>query len=154
MPNKFQKSNPKSLNFLVLSFVWFAAAGVLILPLATHAQTFQILPTCNPVPGSSTSCGVQHLLELLVNIYNFMLGLAALVALLFIIWGGLRMLYFSYLEDSSSELAAAKLTVRRAVAGFAIVALAYLIVSTTLALVGIDTTTPVGKLLIDFGLLQ
>lgn len=144
MPNKFQEINTQGLKLLALSFAWFLAVGFLVLPLSTHAQI---------IPCSGLDCKVDDLFEILVNIYNFLLGLAALVAMLFIVWGGTRMIYFSYMEDSASELSAAKLTVRRAVAGFVVIAMAYLLVSTALAVLGIDKTTPVGELLTRFGLL-
>lgn len=130
-----------------------------------------ILPVCNPVPGQEESeclaqctdscsttgecitrctakcqnpCGVDDLLALPVNIYNYLLGLAALVAMLFIVWGGMRMFYFGYMEDSASELEAAKLTVRRAIGGFVIIATAYLLVATLLYLLGLDRGTEGG----------
>jgi hypothetical protein len=141
VPNKFQNLNPKG-----LIVVWFLVIGFLVLPAATHAQAVQL------VPCSGINCTVDDLLRLLVNVYNFLLGFAALAAMLFIVWGGLRMLYFSFLEDSAHELASAKLTVRRAVAGFVIIALAYLIVNTVLSMLGLATGTEIYRLLQQFGL--
>lgn len=111
------------------------------LPLTAYAQ---LLPACNPVPGQPDSCEVADLFALLVNIYNYLLGLAALVAMLFIVWGGMRMFYFGYMEDSASELEAAKFTVRRAIGGFVIIATAYLLVATLLYLLGLDRGTEGG----------
>ncbi len=126
---------------------WSLVIGVSILPFTANAQA----PL---VPCTGLNCTVDHLFQLLVNVYNFLLSLAALVAMLFIIWGGLRMLYFSYLEDSAGELSDAKLTVRRAIGGFVIIALAYLLVNTTLTLLGVDKGGPIGTLLKGVGLLQ
>lgn len=82
------------------------------------------------VPCSGLNCTVNDLLKLLVNIYNFLLGLAAMVALFMIIFSGIRMFYFGFVEDSSSELEAAKLGLTRAITGLVIVAVAYLVVNT------------------------
>ena len=123
---------------------WLLVIGIFFVPITAHAQL---------VPCSGINCTVTDLLKLPVNVYNFLLGFAALIALLFIIWGGLRMLFFSYLEDSASELAAAKLTVRRALAGFALIALSYLIVNTALSMLGVKTG-PVYELLKTYGLIQ
>jgi uncharacterized membrane protein len=118
------------------------------IPLAADAQVPLV-----PCTGlGSNPCTVNHLFQLLIGVYNFLLGLAALVAMLFIIWGGLRMLYFSYLEDSAHELESAKYTIRRAIGGFVIIALAYLLVNTTLTLLGV-TSGPVYDLLHDFNLI-
>lgn len=120
--------------------------SLLITPPTAHAA---IVP-CTGL--GSDPCTVNDLFELLIGIYNFLLGLAALVAMLFIVWGGVRMLYFSYLEDSASELESAKLTVRRAVGGFVIIALAYLVVNAVLTMLGVSQTSEVGKWLIQLGL--
>ncbi|MAF81150.1 hypothetical protein CL628_04020 [bacterium] len=108
-------------------------AFLLAVPLTTHAQ---LLPDCDPLPSATNACSVGDLLGLIVNVYNFLIGAAALVAVLFLIWGGARMLYWGFLEDSASELAAAKLTARRSLGGFIIVLLAYLLVNTTIGLLG------------------
>jgi hypothetical protein len=126
--------------------VFFILYSIFCIPFFVHAQA----PL---VPCSGLNCTVDHLFQLLVNVYNFLLGLAALVAMLFIVWGGLRMLYFSYLEDSAHELESAKLTVRRAIGGFVIIALAYLLVSTTLNLLGVAKSGPIYELLHRFGLI-
>ena len=81
-------------------------------------------------------CGLSDLLEIPVKIYNWLLGLAALVALAFLLIGAGRMTYWGYMEDSSAQLEAAKYTVRRTLAGFAIILLAYVIVNTLIILLG------------------
>lgn len=129
----------------------FLISIFLISALSAHAA---IIPPCDPMPETPTSCGVNDLLKLLVNIYNFLLGLAGLVAMLFIVFGGVRMLYFSYLENQASELEAAKLTVSRAIGGLVIIALAYLLVNTALTMLGVARNSQVGELLIEWGLLQ
>lgn len=143
----------------IRGLVFLLLAACFLLPVST--QAVQILPHCDPIPRGPGDpptglppCGVDTLLQLVVNIYNWLLGLAALVAMLFIIFGGVRMLYYSYLEDSSSELESAKFTVRRAIGGFVIIALSYLLVGTTLAMLGVSPDTQLGKILVDLGLLK
>src|SRR3989344_7012251 len=115
----------KSIPYLLL--------GILVLMLGLPAQA-AIVPDCNPVPGYDDSCTVGHLFQLLVNIYNFLLGMAAIVTLLFLIYSGIRMFYFSFLEDSAGELSAAKLGITRAITGLVLVAIAYLLVNTVVFL--------------------
>lgn len=103
------------------------------------AQAAGLLPDCNPLPGQGDSCGVTHLFELAVNIYNFALGLAALVAFLFIILGGVRMLV-AYYGEGEQNVSAAKATLRNGIVGFVIVLAAFLIVQTLLNLIGVTDT--------------
>ena len=103
-------------------------------------------------------CGANHIVALIVNIYNWLLGLAALVGVLMIIWAGIQMILVSVFEVSPNELMAtplesAKLTLLRAVIGLIIIFLAYIIVNTALALLGVDASSAVGELLSDYGLL-
>jgi hypothetical protein len=147
-----QRRTGKVLNILVL--FGFCVLQFGFLPLAADAQ---IVPPCDPVPGRSApadTCGVEHLIQLLVNIYNFLLGLAGLMTLLFIVFGGARMLFFSYWEDSAAELQAAQQTVTRAVFGFMIIAMAYLLVNTALLMLGLDRSSKVFELLVKFGLFK
>jgi len=58
------------------------------------------------------------------------LGMAAIVTLLFLVYSGIRMLYFSFLEDSAGELSAAKLGITRAITGLVLVGISYLVVNT------------------------
>lgn len=120
--------------------VWLglvAVLGVGLVPAVAGAKAItQIVPGCNPIPGRSGSCGIQHLFELVQNVYNIMLGLAGLVAVLFIVWAGIRMILYWVSEKPEEELTSAKLTLRRAVTGLVIIAVAYLAVSFVLAIFG------------------
>ncbi len=113
-----------------------------------------ILPNCDPIPGNLPpkirSCGVEDLFQLLINIYNFLLGLAGLVLLLMIIWGGVKMILFSFGVSGSTEkdVKSPKQTITQAIIGFVIIAMAYLIVNTLVfTLLGVDGGGEVGKLL-------
>jgi hypothetical protein len=131
----------------------FSSAIILAsLMLPAWAQA-QILPSCDPIPKPAPAvagkdfCGVEDLFQLLINIYNFLLGIAGLLLLLMLIWGGVRMLIFYISETPDKDLEAAKYTVRRAITGFVIIAMAYLIVNTVLVLLGFNDGSEVGKLL-------
>jgi hypothetical protein len=113
-----------------------------------------IVPDCNPVPGSDKSCGVDDIFQLLVNVYNFLLGMAAIVAMIAIIISGVLMLTYHYFENPDQVLQGAKLTLTRAVFGLAIVIMAYLIVNTLLLALGVNAGGKLGQLLIRWGLLQ
>lgn len=121
-------------KILLLSLV--TSYGLLVPLVLVHAA---IVPACNPIPNQEGSCGVRHLFQLLVNIYNFLLGLAAFVAIIMIVGAGIYMLIFHYLEQPESHLENARYMFSRAVTGFVLVAVAYLIVNTLIVLL---TGTP------------
>jgi hypothetical protein len=83
------------------------------------------------VPCKGLNCTVGDLVKLLVNIYNYLLGLAGLVALFFIILSGVKRMYFGFVEDSASHLEEAKKGLTQAVTGLILVATAYLILSSS-----------------------
>lgn len=85
------------------------------------------------VPCKGLGCTVDDLFKMFIRIYNFLLGAAALVAMLFVIVGGIRMFF---LAASESELENAKHTVKYAIVGFVIIACAYLIVNTLIFVLG------------------
>lgn len=119
----------------------FGLLLLLLMPLGAQAA---LLPNCDPLPGEGrlrpgADCGVEHLFELIVNVYNFALGLAALVAFLFIVIGGVRML-IAYYGDGEGNVRDAKATLRNGIVGFVIVLAAYLIVQTLLTFLGVSST--------------
>lgn len=113
-----------------------------------------IIPTCNPLPGNPTSCGVNDLFQLLVNIYNFLLGMLAFVAVLFIVFYGVRMIIHYISETPEQDLKDAKLGLTRAIWGIVLIAVAWLIVNTLLVVLGVSTEPgSVGALLKTWGFL-
>lgn len=118
-----------------------------VLPLPVFAVGF--LP-CNPLAGDP--CMVQDLIILAVNIYNWLLGMAALVAVLTIIVAGLGMLTHSFFEQPEQVLTSSKHGLTRGITGFVIIACAYLIINIMLTALGVDTSTFVGGLLQTYGL--
>ncbi len=87
------------------------------------------------VPCTGLDCTFESIMELFANIFNWLIGLAGLVAMGFIVWAAARMLYWSFLEDAEAELVSAKRTLTRAIVGFVIVAAAWVIVNTVITIV-------------------
>lgn len=85
------------------------------------------------VPCEGLNCTVDHLFILFVMIYNFLLAATALVAMLFVVVGGIRMFFVA---ASASEMESAKKTVQNAIIGLVIIAGAYLIVNTLIDVLG------------------
>lgn len=107
-------------------------AQAAIVPCAPEATTTEsTLPGGTPttVPAIANQCTVNKLLEVPVNIFNFLLDGAAIVLLLIIVWAGVRMAFYWFNEQPEQELMAAKLTLTRGIFGFTVVALAILIVN-------------------------
>lgn len=88
------------------------------------------------VPCQGLKCEFDDFLRLFVNIFKLLMGLAAIVAALVIVWAGARLASWGFLEQPESELAQAKDTFKRALFGFAVVALAYLLVNTLVIVLG------------------
>jgi hypothetical protein len=142
---------------------FFVFLSLLLLPGFAEAQ---IIPRCsstglpsNPalscaqiLQDPTATCGVCHIFALLISIFNFLLGLAAILLLLFAIIAGARMIIFQFSEQPESELVNARLTLTRAIFGFAIIAGAMIIVNTVLFVIGLNSATPIGSLLCSFGL--
>ena len=101
-----------------------------MLPIVSYAQDG--LVKCGN-PGGKP-CELKDLSDLLIGIYNFLLGMAGLVAFVFLIVGGIRMFLYSVDEE---HLAAGKKTIMHALIGLAIIAMAYLIVNTLLVVLGV-----------------
>jgi len=101
-----------------------------------HAQGNTGIVKCGPQPGQ-TLCELKDLFELLIGIYNFLLGMAGIVALGFLIYGGIQMLLFSVDEE---KLKSGKSTVTQALIGLVVILLAYIVVNTLLLALGVTDT--------------
>jgi len=138
--------------------VLFLLFGLLV-PLPAYQQV-PFVQCSDPVrlPGETGAlphvlgCTLENLLAVPVRIYNFLLGLAAVVLLLVIIWAGLRMILFHLSDMPEGELANAKLTLTRGIFGFLIIAAAYLIVNLLLYLLCLDRYSYVAMELSRFGI--
>lgn len=105
------------------------------------------------VPCEGLSCTLSDLLEVPVNIFNFLLGMAAVVLLAVIIWAGMRMILYHASEMPEQELTAAKMTLTRGIMGFLIIAFSYVLVNLLLyTLLGLDEDSAVADILKSFGL--
>ena len=127
---------------LVKKVLALLLAGLVFLtPVGVSAQDG--LVPCGPDGGGSSEnvsgCEIGDLFDLIRAIYNWLLGLAAVVAMLLLVFGGVRLMWYSWFAESpEEELASAKLTIRRALAGLAIIAVAYLLVFTLLTVLGVE----------------
>lgn len=112
---------------------FFSSLITFAFPLIAFAQEKGLVP-CGPKNQQGNECTLQDLFGLFVGIYNFLLGMAGIVAFAFLIYGGIRMFLYSVDEE---QLAAGKKTVIEALIGLAVVALAYVIVNTLLSALGV-----------------
>lgn len=113
---------------------------VLLLPVIVFAS---IVP-CSGVPTEDengdvvAACTPDNFFDLLVNIFNIILGFLGFGAMLMIVWSGLRMIMANIGGSSQQELQEAKSTLTNAVIGFTIVAASFIIVNTLLAILGVN----------------
>ena len=124
---KIFKYIPVAINAVLILFV----VGLVFMPaLRVYAANQSGFVQCEGL-----HCTFQDLCDTFVKIYDWLLGMAGLVAILFIIYGGVRMIWFSYFAEfpnQEEELASGKITITRAIFGLVIVAVAYLLVHTLL----------------------
>ncbi len=107
--------------------VWFLLSGFLLaLPVAAADPL---------VPCGGVDCTINDFFQLLVNIYNFLLGLGGIVALLFIILGGVQMI-MGFLDGGEHSVQAGKDTIKNGIIGLIILACGYLVVNTIIGLLG------------------
>jgi Type IV secretion system pilin len=104
-----------------------------IFPILAYAQSSSGLVKCGP-QGNQQWCELKDLFELLIGIYNFLLGMAGIVAFGLLIWGGIQMLLYSVDEEHVKQ---GKSTVLQALIGLAIILLAYIVVNTLLVVLGV-----------------
>ncbi len=71
-------------------------------------------------------CSLTDLLDLIFNMINYLLGAAGTIALLFLVWGGLKMLLSGGNPEQVKE---AKSTITNAIIGFVIILAAYIIIN-------------------------
>src|SRR5581483_4137693 len=123
------------------------AVAILTAPAVSYAQ---IVPSCNPIPGQNNSCTINDLLSIPVRIYNLLLGLAAVVAMLMLIIGGVQYVLAFTGGDKAAEAAKARIT--HALIGLAIVLVAFLAVNTLLyTILGLNPNGAVATILHSFG---
>jgi len=112
-------------------YAWLVVAFI---PFITYAG---IVNCGNKQPGDGMTnepCTINDLFGVFVNIFNFLLGMGAIVAMIFLIYGGIKMFLYSVDEE---QLAAGKKAVIEALIGLAIILLAYVLVNTLLTVLGV-----------------
>lgn len=84
-----------------------------------------------------TPCNVTHLFRIFIIIINYLISMAGLVAILFIVIGGIQMIASQGLipgaEANQTQLTAAKKRLTGAVTGLVLVAIAFVLVNSLLA---------------------
>jgi hypothetical protein len=95
-------------------------------------------------PGNeSAPCTVQDLFLLVYVVVNYLISMAGLVALLFIVWGGIQMLMA---RGDSGKQGEAKKTILHAVMGLVLVLMTYMIIGYVAGLFLPDATDPLREL--------
>lgn len=117
----------------IITKVYFVLLGI-SMPLLTFAQDSTGFVQCGPEGQFAKECTINDIFILLVTIFNWLLGMGAVVAFIFLIYGGMRMFLYSVDE---SNLETGKKTVIEALIGLAIIGLSYVIVNTLLGALGI-----------------
>lgn len=112
----------------------YAFVFVSMLPFVSFAQTGGLIK-CGPAGQQGKDCTIDDFFTLFVNIFNYLLGMGAIVAFLFLIYGGIKMFLYSVDEEN---LAAGKKTVIEALIGLAIILLAYVLINTLLTVLGVS----------------
>ncbi len=122
------KKTVKKVNFLKIMEV----AAVVALTLAPLAVSALSLPSCNSLHGINCSSANGSVTGLILYVINIMLGIAGLIAVLFLIIGG-----FWYITSAGNEETAekGKGTVINAIIGIVIIILSYVVVNVVSGLV-------------------
>lgn len=127
----------KNIDFIKVAERMFAAIaiiGSLTLPFATFADL--PAPSCGTLQGVNCNIGSGPN-NLIVTVINIMLGIAFLVAVLFLIFGGFRYIFSAGNEEAAEK---GRNTVVNALIGVAIIILSYVIVQIVSRTVSSGTT--------------
>jgi Type IV secretion system pilin len=90
-----------------------------------------IIPSC--ATGNDSNCGLNDMLQLGVNIANWILGIVGAVALLFFVYGGFVFILSAGNEEKVKE---GKTILMNAIIGLVIVFASYLIIQFSAGLLG------------------
>ena len=147
---------PKRLFNWKVGLIW----ALILVPIEVFGAIVPCTPSgiidSNGQPQIVGQCTINDLFSIPVMIFNFLLGLSALVLMLMIVWSGIRIAVFYISESPESELQSAKLSLTRALFGFGIVVATYLIIKTLVFVVfGADSSgtgvNSVFEILREFG---
>lgn len=107
----------------------------------TGRLPFRIVPECHPTATDPVTevvngvtktiypCGVEHIIEMGVNVVNALIGLTFLAVVLFILIGGFRMILAS---GSPERIQAARANITTAIIGLVIVLVAWVLINTAI----------------------
>ena len=103
--------------------------GLLVVPAASYAAQWQLMPNCANNPGG---CNVCHAIEVGINITKIMLGLLGSAALLMFIYGGFIMFTS---RGHSDQVQKGKDALINAVKGVIIVLASWMVINYGLAII-------------------
>ena len=107
---------PKYKLFFVLTF----------LGLTTANFAFAQLVRCKD------NCSIGNLFQLIFNIINFLLSWAGTLAILFVVWAGVKMILANGNQEAIST---AKTTLSHAIIGFFLIMISFIIVNAVVSLI-------------------
>jgi hypothetical protein len=111
----------------------FGTGALLIMPLIAEGTAVSGTTFSNPLGNTTVT-------DIIKNIILWMLGLAGFIALIALVFGGVRMIIGGL--GSESELAQARRTIFWAIIGLVVIALAAVVLATVGNLLGISVTLP------------
>lgn len=143
---KFVKTLPViTLVFLFSCFFVFSPEAGRAQSLLQDSETTQYSPAKTDAGTGSTdncfsdgSCQLNDFVRVVVRVTEIILGIIGAVALLFFVYGGVKMIISA---GSSEKVEEAKTVVRNAVVGLAIVFVSWTIINFVVASLGYDAST-------------
>ena len=106
------------------------------------------LVNCGTSFSKNQNCGIGDLIDGVFTIVNFLLGSATLVAIAFILFGGLRMILA---RGDAGAVGKAKSTMTEAIIGLIIIIIAYLIITSVTAYLTGQSLDCLRKNFLNFG---
>lgn len=104
---------------------------VLLLAAFVALPAFADLVNCEQKTGPSKSCELGDFLAIIALVVNFLLSFSGLIAILFVLWGGLQMILAN---GNPSQIQAGKSTITYAVLGLILTLAAYMIIAYVIGL--------------------
>lgn len=125
-------SDSKNMKSLAKNITFVFLIGLMAMqPIAVlNAQGFVTCGTRTDQDIQGTAaredfCSIRELIQLVYSVINFLLSISGLIAVAYILWGGLQMILA---QGSQERLTKAKATLWNAILGFVLILLSYLIV--------------------------
>jgi hypothetical protein len=115
----------KKINYLQVGITIMVLAFAL-LPFAAFAQGSIPQPPCSSFNGLNCSDTNMGVVDLIVKIVNFLLGVAFIIAVLFLVIGGFK---FIISNGNAEQAKAGRATITNALIGIAVIIVSYILVS-------------------------